>query len=256
MENIYLEKVASLYDYWKDVTGKEHHDLKARKHHLERALANKDTPESLSKKIHSTGRRMYRARAQGALGLAATATTGVIAAKKYSDRQNEIAAQNMKRMMVKSAGVKLDRFWSTIRESSKPIKVTGRAVFRTGNLVFKSGVDKINTAHGGKVKEYGAKVFGVDTPDFKKFSGSSSYSQLRQAYRKGAKAANPKSGSAEYRKFKRTEGGKAALRELSDLHKKQRVAKVGVYATVGASGAAYVKGKKTGRVESNNYRYY
>lgn len=249
MSNIYLEKIASIYDYWKDVSGKDHHDLKARKAHLEKALANGDTPESLAKKIGTSGRKMFRARAQGLAGLTIIGASAAIAGNKYANHQNEVAADNIKQMMMlKSAAIDVKKFWGTVKSTRKPIAASGRAVFRTGNVVFKSGVNAINTAHGGKVREFALKEFGEHSKLTKNFTSGSKKTQMRQAYKNAAKKGGDKAAKKD--------AGRKAVNELRSLHEKQRNAKVGVYGSVGAVAYAHNKGKKEGRIDATQRMYY
>lgn len=237
-----------MYDFWKDVSGKDHHDLKARKAHLERAIANGDTPESLAKKVHMSGRRMFRARAQAMGGVAGVGVATAVAAKKYSDYQNRLAADNLKAVMGfnKEAQVDVTKFWSSVRAKVKPM---AKKTFKVGKDTFDSGIDVINTAHGGKVKQFGENAFGVDNPSYKKFQNASAASKLRQVYRNAAQKAGPA-------KADRRKAGSDALRELSSLQRKQRSAMTGVYGTAAITSYAYSKRDKKGRMASTPQYYY
>lgn len=222
MTNRYLEKAASLYDFFNDLTGKEHSDLKARKYHLERAIANKDTIESLSQKIKLSGARTYRARAATAGGLAATAAVGLYGAKKYTDNQNEKARQNL------YAALEMQKQAGLLR---KLIPVTSRFA-AVAKSATNSALDIVNTAHGGKVKEFAHQKFGGETPDFKKFLGKKKKEQ-------------------DYMMFKNF--GRDAKSNLRNLRTKQRAAQIGVYGTAAGTAYAYSKGKTKGRNEAYGY---
>lgn len=264
MDNKYLEKIASMYDFWNDLSGKEHKDLKARKAHLEKAIINKDTPASLGRKINTTGRRMFRARSQAIIGLASVGAAGAFGAKKYADQQNEIAKNNIQSMlgMDKKAAINPGKFWSTVKNTRQPFRAGGRAVFKTGNIVFKKGlkavdktvkkgVDVVNTAHGGKIDEFAVKKMGLDTKAYKKFKNATPTGQLRQAYRAGAKDMG-----AGASKSQRMAGGSRAIKDLTTLRKKQTAAKVGTYGTVAAGVTAHVKSDKKNQVSATNQYYY
>lgn len=214
MSNPYLEKAASLYDFWNDFSGKEHNDLKARKHHFEKAIANKDTVSGLADRIKQTGNRTFRARGRVGLAALGLAATGIIGAKKYTDHQDRIATENLRNLFLlqKQAGV------------------AGKVV--SGLKSVGSGVlDILNTAHGGKVKGFGATTFGKHTPDFKKFVGSS---------------------KADQKKFVTGPN----LEKLKKLHTQQRVAQVGVYGTAGSLTASYRNNKKKQSTAYQPQYYY
>src|SRR5438128_768762 len=100
MPNPYLEKAASMYSFWNDLTGKDHKDLKARKYHLERAIANKDTVEGLSKSIHESGARTFRARLRTGGGIATLAAAGLYGTNAFKEHQDRIASKNMHDMFM------------------------------------------------------------------------------------------------------------------------------------------------------------
>lgn len=225
MSNPYLEKAASLYDYWKDLTGSEHSDLKARKAHLERALANGDTPESLSRKIQETGARTFKARAKTGGGLLAAGAASVYGAHKYSEYQADKARDNLVKIleMQKKASL-LQNFKPVISSMAQVSKATGKAF-----------IGSVNKAHGGGVKEFAYGKFGGETPDFKKFIKKSPKRQQIYA---------------------RVKWGKPAEQEFKKLKMQQRVNQVGVYGTAAAGVLAYNKGKEQGRIEASGSSYY
>lgn len=214
MSNIYLEKAASLYDFWQDFSGKEHNELKARKHHFEKAIANKDTVEGLSNRIKQTGQRTFRARGRVAGAALGLATAGVFGAKKYTEHQDQVATENLRNLFLlqKQAGV--------AGKVASGLKSVGS---KTLNV--------LNTAHGGKVKQFGSDTFGKNTPDFKKFVGSN---------------------RSEQRKFVKG----PELDKLKKLHTQQRVAQVGVYGSAGALTAAYRSNKNKQSTAYNPQYYY
>lgn len=197
MSNPYLEKAASIYDFWQDFSGKEHKDLIARKHHFEKAIANNDTVEGLAARIKHTGDRTFKARGRVGLAALGLATAGVIGTKKYTEHQDSIATENLRNLflMQKQAGI-----------ASKT--VSGLKSVGSGTLNI------LNTAHGGKVKQFGVDTFGKHTPNFKKFVGSNKTEQKK--FVKGPE-----------------------LDKLKKLHNQQRLTQVGVYGSAGGLTAAY-----------------
>lgn len=222
MSNPYLEKAASLYDFWNDLTGKEHSDLKARKYHLERALANNDTVDGLAHKVKVTGARTFRARAITGGGLAATAAAGLYGVNKYTDHQNEKARRNLYAMleMQKQAGL--------LQGTAPLLSQMGRITRSFTN----SAVDLANTAHGGKVKEFAQSKFGADTPNFKKFVQKSKRRQEA---------------------FTLAKLGRGSRDELRNLRADQRAAQIGLYGPAAATAYAYHKGKTKGINEAYGY---
>lgn len=202
MSNPYLEKAASLYGFWQDLSGKEHNELKARKHHFEKAIANNDTVESLAAKIKTSGERTFRARGRVGLGAFGLATAGILGTKAYSEHQERVATRNLHNlyMLQKTAGV-----------ASKTLSGLKSVGSKT--------LDIMNTANGGKVKQFGVDTYGKNTPDFKKFV---------KANKKGQRGF--------------VEGPQ--LDKLKKLHMKQRVAQVGVYGSAGSLTLAYRNSKK------------
>lgn len=213
MSNIYLEKAASLYSFWNDFSGKEHSELKARKHHLEKALANNDTVEGLAGRIKSTGEKTFRARGRVGLGALGLAAAGIIGTKKYAERQDRIATENLRHLFVmqKQAGVASKAF--------SGLKSVGSKALNT-----------LNTANGGKVKQFAVDSFGKNTPNFKKFVGSNKRDQ------KGF-VSGPQ------------------LDKLKKLHTQQRVAQVGVYGSAAGITAAYRSNKKSQSQTLPQYYY-
>ncbi len=141
MSNPYLEKAASLHDFYRDLSGRHYNELKTRKHHLEVAMANKETPRSLGRRADVAARRMWRARAQTA-GAAGLIVGGTIAgATAYTHHQNEKIRQNIRDIMTKQAGM-----FDSIARGAK-----GAA-----NKVL----DTANTAHGGKIATFGESLYG------------------------------------------------------------------------------------------------
>lgn len=254
MSNPYLEKAASLYDFWNNLTGKEHADLKARKYHLERAIANGDTVEGLSKKIKTTGAKTFRARAIAGGSLGTAAALGLYGAKKYSDHQNDIARENlyaaleMQKMASESDPWKAPKGakWAPGQSSSpkarpgltrslKGLNRFGPVLSGLGAVASqgtKSVINLVNTAHGGKVKAFGEASFGKSTPNFKKFIGKS----------------GPRQDAFVLAKL-----GKNSRNELRSLKAKQRAAQVGVYGTAAAGMYAYNKGKTNGYRQAYGY---
>lgn len=211
MSNPYLEKAASLYDFWNDFSGKEHNDLKARKHHFEKAIANKDTVEGLAGRIKSTGEKTFRARSRVAAGALGLAAAGIYATKKYTEHQDRIATENLRNLFVmqKQAGV--------ARKALSGLKSVGSGALNT-----------LNTANGGKVKQFAVDNFGKNTPDFKKFVGAS-------------------------RKDRETFVSGPQLDKLKSLHRKQRGAQVATYGSAAALTAVYRSNKKS---QPANPQYY
>lgn len=225
MSNPYLEKAASMYDFWNDLTGKEHSELTARKHHLEKAIANNDTVESLASRIKDTGQRKFKARSRLGIGLVGAAAAGLYGVGRYKEHQNEIASRNLQQlfMLDKQAGL----VGGAAKVAGKIAKPIGKGVKTVGNAILNT----VNTAHGGKVKEFGIKnLGGKHTPDYKKFVGSS---------------------RAEQKTF--VTG--ANLDKLKKLHRQQRVAQVGVYGSAFGITKSYSDGKKQVQPGMPSYYY-
>ena len=161
-----------MYEFWQDLGGKEHSDLKARKHHFERALANGDTVEGLSHKIKDTGQRTFKARSRVAMGAAGLAAAGVYGVKKYSDHQTEVAHRNLTSLY------ELQKRASVARKVLGKAKAATTVVAKTGvkavKKVVNTGLDFMNTAHGGKIKQFALdNVKSKHIPNFSKFVGAS-----------------------------------------------------------------------------------
>lgn len=213
MSNPYLEKAASIYDFWQDFSGKEHKDLIARKHHFEKAIANNDTVEGLAHRIKQTGDRTFRARGRVGMATAGLAAAGIIGAKKYTEHQDRVATDNLRNLFL------LQKQASVASKTLSGLKSVGSKT-----------LDVLNTAHGGKVKQFGVDTFGKHTPDFKKFVGSNKRAQ--QKFVKGPE-----------------------LDKLKKLHRQQRVTQVGVYGTAGSLTAAY-RSKKKNQNSAYQPQYY
>jgi len=213
MSNPYLEKAASFYSFWQDVSGKEHNELKARKHHFEKAIANKDTVEGLANRIKHTGERTFRARGKVGLAGLGLAAAGLVGAKKYTDHQEHVATENLRNLflMQKQAGL--------AQKAVSGLKSVGS-----------KGLDLLNTANGGKVKEFAVDTYGKNTPDFKKFVGAKKKAQLESV-----------SG--------------AQLDKLKKLHRKQRGAQVATYGSAAALTAVYRSNKKSQSQATPQYYY-
>lgn len=234
MSNVYLEKASSLYEFWDNVSGKKYSELKARKHHLEVALANKETPRSLGHRAEVAGKRMFRARAQAAGGVAGIVGATVAGAKIYENHQVEKTKANLRELMSKQAGLS-QVFSSGFKEGAKKGAETAKSTL--SQTVKDSGrgiLSSINTAHGGKVGGMGDRVFGPKSKLGKEFQ----------------------SGSHADREKLIKEHAPGKLGELHHLRRKQRVAQVGVYGTGAAIGGAYLKGKSSGRNEVLQNQYY
>lgn len=228
MSNIYLEKAASMYDFWNDLTGKEHSDLKARKHHLEKAIANGDTVDSLSSRIRHSGEKTFRARGRVALGAAGLAAAGIIGSKAYTEHQDRIAARNLHNLFImqKQAAVAKGAFSGLKSIGSKAVKAPLKGVKYVGN----KSLDVLNTANGGKVKEFGVGTFGKHTPNFKKFAGSNHKEQ--QKFVSGP-----------------------SLEKLKKLQSQQRRAQLGVYGSAGSLTLAY-RNRKPAQPTYQTPNYY
>lgn len=234
MNNPYFEKAASLYSFLHDFSGKDYSDLKARKHHLERAIAHGDTVEGLSAKINDAGKRTFRARGIVGAGAVGAAALGVAGSHAYSTHQNEKARKNMMKILAlqKQASFRRSGFSKMVRRSKSVVANAMQVAKDVGSATL----DVVNTAHGGKIKQLGMDTFGgYKTKDFKKFSTASTQTQRKMLYRKG---------------------GAEALSKFKDLQRKQRVARVGVYGTIGGAGLAYSKGKASARQEMYQQGYY
>lgn len=236
MNNPYLEKSASLYSFWKDFSGKEHSDLIARKHHLERAIANNDTVEGLSHKIKDTGQRVFRARAKVGAGVVGGLVSGIAASKAYSHHQDSKARKNLSEILQMQKSAAYAGFVrSSASKLSKRLKPVASSIGKTTSEVGKSALSQINTAHGGGVNEFAKSSFGADTPNFKKFVGTNKRGQRAMAFK---------------------QGGRKSLDELKRLHQKRTNARVGVYGTAGTVYAAYSNGKSKGRAQAIQQMYY
>lgn len=227
MSNLYLEKVASLYDFWNDFSGKEHADLKARKHHLEKALANNDTLESLSGRIKNTGEKTFRARSRVAFGAAGLAALGIAGSKVYSDYQNRVAERNLRELYsLQKRASAAGAFAGLKSAGNTAIKKTVDGTKYVGNKTL----DVLNTTHGGKVKEFGVSTFGKNSPNFKKFIKADRKEQLKLV-------SGPN------------------LDKLKKLHSQQRRAQIGVYGSAGALTLAYRSRKNNQPAYQSPYYY-
>lgn len=234
MSNVYLEKASSLYEFWDNVSGKKYNELKSRKHHLEVAIANKETPRSLGYRAEVAGKRMFRARAQAAGGAIGLVGATVAGAKAYENHQVEKTKANLRELMSKQAGIS-KIFSSGFKEGARKGANTAKSTL--SQTVRDSGrgiLSSINTAHGGKVNGLGDRAFGYK-------------SKLGDEFRN---ASHPE------REELIKEHAPGKLGELHHLRRKQRVAQVGVYGTGAAIGGAYLKGKSSGRNEVLQNQYY
>ena len=222
MTNIYLEKAASIYDFWNDFTGREHSDLKARKYHLEKALANKDTVEGLASKVRETGARTFNARMKVGAGVAGLAAAGAYGAHKYREHQDQKAVENLRTIFQLQKQAKLINSSTPVSSSfARALKETGRSV-----------KDLINSAHGGKVDEYAYNKFGGNTPKFQKFQRKSEKVQSR---------------------YVRRNFGQGEAQKLQKLYDRKRSAQMRVYGTLAGGVAAYKSGQNSGRKETRSY---
>ena len=231
MSNPYLEKAASMYDFWNDLTGKDHKDLMARKYHLERALANNDTVDGLAKRIHASGNRTFRARMKTGGGFAGLAAAGIYGAHAFKEHQDQIAANNMKEMFLhKQAGI-VGASTKLVKKTVPYAKKAGRLVAKGTGKVVNTGLDVLNSAHGGKIKQMGLDTFGADTPDYRKF-----VSGKRNVQKGMVTGAN--------------------LDKLKKLHSQQSKARVGAYGSAAGISLAYAHGKKKSESLPQSYYYY
>lgn len=227
MSNPYLEKAASMYEFWNDLTGKDHKDLKARKYHFERAIANKDTVEGLSKRIHETGSRTFKARMKTGGGFAALAAAGLYGTSAFKEHQDRAASRNMNELFLhKQAGV------SSV--AANLAKKTAPYAKKAGSLVGKGvskGLDVLNTANGGKIKQMGLNTFGKNTPAYHKFVSAKKNERLSLV-----------AGDN--------------IEKLKKLHSQQTKARVGAYGSIAGISLAYAKGKKKSEALPQSYYYY
>lgn len=236
MSNPYLEKSASLYDFWNNFSGKEYNNLNARKMHLETALSNKETPHSLGVRAKVAGRRMFRARAQAAVGLAGAVGATLGGAKAYENHQNKKTREMLSELMSKQAGLGSLFRPGLASEAASASKSAFSTIKQTAKDSGSAIIGHMNTAHGGKVKDFGESLFKGPgrTQKIKEFT----------------------EGSHEVREGLTKAHAPDRLGELSMLRRKQRVAQVGVYGTTAAVGGAYLKGKSKGRNEVLQAQYY
>lgn len=231
MSNPYLEKAASMYNFWNDLTGKEHKDLTARKYHFERAIANKDTVEGLAKRIQDSGQRTFRARLKTGGGIATLAAAGLYGTNAYREHQNRIASANMQEIfMNKQAGV-VSGATNLAKKAAPYAKKAGSSVGKGVGKVINKGLDVLNTAHGGKIKQMGLDTFGKSTPAYHKFVTARKKDRL-----------NLVTGDN--------------IDKLKKLHSQQSKARIGAYGSAAGISLAYAKGKKKSEDLPQSYYYY
>ncbi len=230
MSNPYLEKAASIYEFWNDFSGKEHNELKARKAHLEKAIANNDTVEGLASKIKNSGTKTFRARGRAGLAGLGLGVAGLVGLNRYTEHQDRVATDNLRNMynFQKQAGV-----ISTAKKvvTSAPVKAAVSAAGKAGKKVGITALKTLNTAHGGKVRQFGMDTFGKHTPKFEKFIKADKATQ--RSYVSGPD-----------------------LDKLKKLHTQQRATKLGVYGGAAGLTYQYSEGKKKAQQQALAQSYY
>lgn len=219
-----------MYDFWNDLTGKEHKDLTARKYHFERAIASNDTVEGLTKRIHDSGHRTFKARMRTSGGLAAIAAAGIYGANAYKEHQNQVASRNMQELFLnKQAGAvsgSVNLAKKTLPYAKKAVSLVGKGAAKVVN----TGLDVLNTANGGKIKQMGLDTFGDNTPAYHKF-----VNVKRNSQKDMVTGAN--------------------LDKLKKLHSQQSKARVGAYGGIAGISLAYANGKKKSESLPQSYYY-
>jgi hypothetical protein len=96
--------------------------------------------------------------------------------------------------------------------------------------VVNTGLDVLNTANGGKIKQMGLDTFGDNTPAYHKF-----VSAKRKSQKDMVTGAN--------------------LDKLKKLHGQQSKARVGAYGGIAGISLAYANGKKKSEALPQSYYY-
>jgi hypothetical protein len=227
--NKYLLKLAS----WKHpgkfvgyLTGSRKREALSKVRHMEEAVANKLSLKDLQNSAAKETKETTKARL--ATGVAAGAAVGGAAYgyKRVRDRQKRETAEQYNIMFKES---------SATGEAAKTLAHEGgNAITSTLKRIGRTTADMMNSAGGGKVKDYGARHgFKPGTEEYKKFSKGSKTHQLRELLRKQnitKKHTEPKARKAATREH---------IEHLNSLHREQRNARIGLTASGAAGISAY-----------------
>lgn len=242
--NKYLEKIAT----WKNpakfvgyLTGKTSKNATSRVRNMEEAIANKWSLDDVKKM--ETHAKSQTTKARLAAGAAGTVAAGgaAIAYKKVRDKQNaETMAQYQN--LLKSAD---------IGGAAKTLAgAGGSAVWKTLRRVGGATADMMNSAGGGKIKDYATRHgYKPGNKDYKHFVGSDLKGQVKSMLRKGnvtKKNTGPKT---------RAEFIKGHTQNLGNLHRHSRDAKIGL-GSIGAAGVSAYGWKKARDTNKKNHQYY
>jgi hypothetical protein len=224
--NKYLEKLAS----WKDpvkfvgyVTGSHKGKAITKFKNVAEYLAKKETFSDVAKHVAHESQQTTKARIAAGSAVAGATAAGAYGYKKYRDKQKKETLDYYKDIFKQaSAG-------AAAKELGRH---GGSAVWRVLKTVGKKTADTMNTAGGGKIKEYGLQ-HGVKQDGLKKFVGSKHKDQVKAILGKGRKGEDA-------RKTMRMHS-----EHLNNLKNHQRDAKItlGAAGATGLSGYAYMKAR-------------
>jgi hypothetical protein len=235
--NKYLKKLAS----WKSpgkfvgyLTGGRKREALSKVRHMEEAIANKKSLADL----HGDAAREVKETTKARLAAGIAAGAGVAGAgygyKRVRDKQKRETAEQYNILFKES---------SAASEGARAIaREGGSAVTRLLKNVGKTTADMMNSAGGGKIKDYATR-HGINsgTPDYKKFVGSSPAQQLKMVSQKRG------GGGSVKRDFKKDQ-----IDTIRSLHKERRNAKIGLTASGAAGISAYGWKKSRDAAKKNN----
>jgi hypothetical protein len=231
--NKYLEKIAS----WKNpskfvgyVSGATKRETGARVRHMEEAIANNHTLGGLQQEKAYADKETTKARLVA--GGVAAAGAGAVAYgyKKVRDKQKQET---------------VDRYNAFLKEGSSvgaAKELGSSAIGGVTDLLKRIGKttsDLMNTAGGGKIKNHAVSSgMKYNSPDYKAFVKADHRDQVRQLMKK-----NPKGDR------------KGMIKEVGNLHRNQRDARIalGATAAAGVSGYGWHKARQALKKSKPNY---
>lgn len=231
--NKYLEKVAT----WKDpskflgyVTGARKGTANAKVRHMEEAIANKLNLDDLKRNAKHETEETSKARAVAAGGTLAIGAGAAYGYKKVRDKQKQ-ETLNRYREFLKDASV-----GAAVKElGSSMTSGVGNLLRRVG----KTTIDVMNTAGGGKIKDY-AVVHGMKHggKEYKQFINSSPRDQMKHLLKK----------SPSVNKEQITQ-------DVTNLHGSRRTARIalGSTAIAGVSGYGWHKNRQALKKTEQGY---
>lgn len=243
--NKYLEKIAS----WKNpmkfvgyVTGKRKASAAARLTHVSDFMqeSHKVGPaqalKNISDRANSEASHTRKARIAAGIGAAGLAGGTAYGYKKIRNKQDRELAEQYNILFNKQA--------STVGAAKEVGKGISSALGRTLKRVGSATVDTMNTAGGGKIKDY-AHVHGINvgTKRFDEFKGGNIGKQL-SVLRAHQGIAHPGDARMKAHKF-----------NLRTLHTGKRNARIALAGTAGTAISAY-GWKKARDAQKKEQKYY